>query len=291
MATSNIIFTRSNIVAGSNNTTLLYKFPNSVSFPNHEIALSSLAMFYAWRNIDAALYGNNTLTYTWESSINVVSTYTITIPDGLYEIADINSYCQYVMIANGHYLVNASGQNVYYFNMVVNPNLYAIQLNTYQFPIALPVGYTNPAGIVFPITQTFKPQVATPANFNQIIGFASTFISARDLGVAYPNTKSYTSITSPQVQPNPTLIINTSNINNIYSNPSTCLYAVTPTVAVGEQIVERVPEFAWSKLTSGTYSEIRIQITNPVGAIVPLLDPQLTIVLAIREISGINNRR
>ena len=52
MATSNIIFTRSNIVAGTNNTTLLYKFPNTVSFPNHEIALSSLAMFYAWRNID-----------------------------------------------------------------------------------------------------------------------------------------------------------------------------------------------------------------------------------------------
>ena len=290
MATSNIIFTRSNIVAGSSNTTLLYKFPNSVSFPNHEIALSSLAMFYAWRNIDAALYGNNKLTYTWESAINVQTTYTITIPDGLYEIADINSYCQYVMIANGHYLVNASGQNVYYFNMVVNPNLYAIQINTYQFPIALPVGFTNPAVVVFP-AQTFKPQVATPANFNAIVGFASTFISARDLGVAYPATNSYTSITSPQVQPAPTLILNTSSINNIYSNPSTCIYAVTPTVAIGEQIVERPPEFSWNKLTSGTYSEIRIQLSSPTGALVPILDPQLTVILAIREIGGMNNRR
>lgn len=290
MATSNIIFTRSNIVVGSNNTTLLYKFPNTVSFPNHEIALSSLAMYYAWRNIDSALYGNNRLTYTWENAANVVTTYTITIPDGLYEIADLNSYFQYVMIANGHYLVNASGQNVYYFNMVVNPNLYAIQLNTYQFPIALPVGYTNPAGVVFP-AQTFKPQVATPSNFNQIIGFASTFISARDLGTAYPNTDSYTSITSPQVQPAPTLILNTSNINNIYSNPSTCIYAVTPTVAIGEQIVERPPEFSWNKLTSGTYSEIRIQLTTPTGALVPILDPQMTIILAIREIGSLNNRR
>lgn len=290
MATSNIIFTRSNIVVGSNNTTLLYKFPNTVSFPNHEIALSSLAMFYAWRNIDLGLYGNNTLTYTWENAANAVTTYSITIPDGLYEIADINSYCQYVMIANSHYLVNASGQNVYYFNLVVNPNLYAIQLNTYQFPIALEVGYTNPAGVIFP-AQTFKPQVATPANFNQIIGFASTFISARDLGVAYPDINSYTSITSPQVQPAPTLILNTSNINNIYSNPSTCIYAVTPTVAIGEQIVERPPEFSWNKLTSGTYSEIRIQLTTPTGALVPILDPSMTIILAIREIGGPNNRR
>lgn len=290
MATSNIIFTRSNIVAGSNNTTLLYKFPNTVSFPNHEVALSSLAMYYAWRNIDLALYGNNTLTYTWENAGNVQTTFPITIPDGLYEIADINSYCQYVMIANGHYLVNASGQNVYFFNLVVNPNLYAIQLNTYQFPTALPVGWTNPASVVFP-AQTFKPQVATPANFNQIIGFASTFISARNLGTAYPDTDSYTSITSPQVQPAPTLIVNTSNINNIYSNPSTCIYAVTPTVAIGEQIVERPPEFSWNKLTSGTYSEIRLQLTTPTGQLVPILDPQMTIILAIREIGGPNNRK
>ena len=290
MATSNIIFTRSNIVFGSNNTTLLYKFPNTVSFPNHEIALSSLAMFYAWRNIDLALYGNNILTYTWESAANVQTTYTITIPDGLYEIADINSYCQFVMIANGHYLVNASGQNVYFFNLVVNPNLYAIQLNTYQFPTALPVGWTNPAAVVFPV-QTFKPQVATPNAFNQIIGFASTFISARDLGTAYPNTDSYVSTTSPQVQPAPTLIVNTSNINNIYSNPSTCIYAVTPTVAIGEQIVERPPEFSWNKLTSGTYSEIRLQLTTPTGQFVPILDPQMTIILAIREIGGPNNRK
>jgi len=290
MATSNIIFTRSNIVAGSNNTTLLYKFPNTVSFPNHEVALSSLAMYYAWRNIDLALYGNNTLTYTWENAANVVTTYTITIPDGLYEIADINSYCQYVMIANSHYIVNSSGQNVYFFNFVVNPNLYAIQLNTYQFPTALPVGWTNPAGVVFP-AQTFKPQVSTPSNFNQIIGFASTFVSARDLGTAYPDINSYTSITSPQVQPAPTLIVNTSNINNIYSNSSTCIYAVTPTVAIGEQIVERPPEFSWNKLTSGTYSEIRLQLTTPTGQLVPILDPAMTIILAIREIGGPNNRR
>lgn len=290
MATSNIIFTRSNIVAGSNNTTLLYKFPNTVSFPNHEVALSSLAMYYAWRNIDLALYGNNTLTYTWENAANVQTTYTITIPDGLYEIADLNSYFQYVMIANGHYLVNASGQNVYFFNIVVNPNLYAIQLNTYQFPTALPLGWTNPAAIAFP-AQTFKPQVSTPGNFNAIIGFASTFVSARDLGTAYPNTDSYTSITSPQVQPAPTLILNTSNINNIYSNPSTCIYAVTPTVAIGEQIVERPPEFSWNKLTSGTYSEIRIQLSTPTGQLVPILDPQMTIILAIREIGSVNNRR
>ena len=247
-------------------------------------------MYYAWRNIDSTLYGNNILTYTWEDVANVQTTYTINIPNGLYEIADINSYCQFVMIANGHYLVNASGQNVYYFNLVVNPDLYAIQLNTYQFPIALPVGFTNPAGVVFP-TQTFKPQVATPSNFNLVIGFAASFISARDLGTAYPNTDSYVSTVSPQVQPAPTLILNSSNVSNIYANPSTGIYAVTPNVAIGEIIIEKPPEFSWNKLINGTYAEMRIQFTTPDGLLVPILDPQMTIILAIREINGANNRK
>jgi hypothetical protein len=173
---------------------------------------------------------------------------------------------------------------------VVNPNLYAIQLNTYQFPIALPVGYTNPAGVVFP-AQTFKPQVATPGNFNLIIGFASTFVSARDLGLAYPDTNSYTSITSPQVQPAPTLILNSSNVSNIYSNPSTGIYAVTPNVPIGEIIVEKPPEFSFNKLINGTYAEMRIQFTTPDGKLVPILDPSMVIILAIREIGGTNNRR
>ena len=290
MSTSNIIFTRSNIVAGTNNTTLVYKFPNTVSFPNHEIAVSSLSMYYAWRNIDLAQYANNTLTYTWEDALNVQTTFTITIPNGLYEIADINSYCQFVMIANGHYLVNDLGQNVYFFEFIVNPNLYAIQLNTYQFPTALPALWTNPAAVPFPAA-TFKPQVATPANFNLIVGFASTFISDRDLGVAYPNTDSYVSTVSPQVQPTPTLILNSSNVSNIYANPSTGIYAVTPNVAIGEIIIEKPPEFTWSKLINGTYSEMRIQFTSPDGLIVPILDPQITVILAIREINSANNRK
>ena len=111
--TSNIIFTSQNIVAGTNNLVLVYKLPNSLLFSSHEISVSSISMFYSRQNINNTTLMNNTLSYTWESSTNVVTTYTITIPSGLYEIAQINAYCQYVMIQNGHYLVNSSGQNVY----------------------------------------------------------------------------------------------------------------------------------------------------------------------------------
>ena len=280
--TSNIILTSRNIVPNTNNSVLVYKFPNSVTFNNHEIALSSMQMYYSWQNINNTTLRNNILNYTWESALNVVTTYTISIPPGLYEIGDINFYCQYVMIANGHYLVNASGQNVYFFEWIVNPTIYSIQLNTYQFPTALPVGWTNPAAVPFPAS-TFKPQVTTPANFNLIVGFASTFISARDLGTAYPNTDSYTSTVSPQVQPNPTLLVTSSNIDNKYAVPSSVIYSITPVVAIGEQIIEKPPEFSFNKMLSGTYSELRISLTGSDNGPVVILDPNMTLILVIRE--------
>ena len=281
--TSNIILTSRNIVPSTNNSVLVYKFPNSVQFSNHEIAVSSFQAYYSWQNINSTTLRNNVLTYTWENAANAQTIYTITIPSGLYEIGDINFYCQYVMISNGHYLVNASGQNVYYFEWIVNPTIYSIQLNTYQFPTALPAGFTNPAGIVFPIAQTFKPQVSTPANFNLIVGFASSFVSDRDLGTAYPATDSYTSTLTPQVQPNPTLLVTSSNIDNKYASPSSVIYSITPTVAIGEQIVEKPPEFSFNKMIGGTYSELRITLTGADNSPVVILDPNMTIILAIRE--------
>ena len=280
--TSNIILTSRNIVPSTNNSVLIYRFPNSVLFNNHEIAVSSLQMYYSWQNINDTTLRNNVLTYTWEDALNNITTYTITIPPGLYEIGDINYYCQYVMIQNGHYLVNGSGQNVYFFEWIVNPTIYSIQLNTYQFPTALPAGWTNPAAVPFPAV-TFKPQVSTPANFNLIVGFASTFTSAQDPGVAFPNTDSYTSTVTPQVQPNPTLLVTSSNIDNKYASPSSVIYSVTPTVAIGEQIIEKPPEFSWNKMIGGTYAELRITLTGSDNGPCVILDPNMTIILAIRE--------
>ena len=95
--TSNIILTSRNIVSNTNNSVLVYKFPNSVQFNNHEIAVSSLQMYYSWQNINDTTLRNNVFTYTWEDAANVQTTYTITIPPGLYEIGDINFFAQYVI--------------------------------------------------------------------------------------------------------------------------------------------------------------------------------------------------
>lgn len=275
-----VIFNRTNIVPNTNNTTLVYNFPSSVDLTGARIAVSNVSMYYSWDNINVT-YVNNLFTYTWRVG-TTNTTYDVVIPDGLYEIKDINAYLQFKFIANGHYLVNSFGQNVYYAELVVNPNRYAVQINTFPVPTSLPSGWTNPASMGFP-TQNFNPIITFPttSRFNDIVGYASGFATALNLGV---NTNlSYLSSTSPDVQPNSTLLLSLSGIDNKYASPNSIIYSVSPNVGIGELISEKPAEFSWNKMLAGTYNQLRLQILSNTFQPITIRDPQITIVLVIED--------
>jgi len=308
-----IVLNQSNLVQDGKNNTLVYRFPNSVNFSNSEIAVSQITMYYSWFNISAAL-GNNRFTFNWTGAGGVnppYTTYTVTIPDGLYEIKDINNFLQFVFInapslstsvitptpSNPFYLVSSTGDNVYFAEFIVNPTAYAIQLNTFSVPTAallVSLGYTNPAGTLLP-AQTFNPIITTPAKFNEIVGFSSTFISDQNQNNAGVNpgtataykigsTFSYLSTTTPQVQPNPSLLVAISNIDNIYASPSSIIYSLSPSVAIGELIVEKPPEFNFNRLLRGTYNELRLQFLGTNLDSITIRDPNMTVLLVIRDV-------
>lgn len=304
-----LVLNQTNIVQDGNNNTLVYRFPNSVSFPNSEIAIAQITMYYSWLNVTSGL-SNNTITFNWVNAAgtNNYTTYTIRIPDGLYEIADINNYLQFVFInapflttafispvpANPFYLVDSAGDNVYFAEFIVNPTAYAIQLNTYNVPATLPIGWTNPGGALLPL-QSFNPVITTPARFNQLVGFATTFSSSQNQnnGGANPGTTtaykigstfSYLSTITPQVQPNANLLISITGIDNDYASPSSIIYSLAPSVAIGQLIVEKPPEFNWNKLLRGTYNQLRIQFLGTDFTPVQIKDPNMTILLTIRDL-------
>ena len=297
-----LVLNASNVEPNSNNSTLVYNFPNSVLLKDKYIAVSQIIMYYSWFNITSQ-YQNNFFTYTW--TVGAVSTtFRIDIPNGLYEIKDINAFCQWTMINNGHYLINTSGDNVYYFELIVNVNRYAIQLNTFQVPTSLPVGWSQPANFAGYPTQTFNPIITFPANFYKIVGYnpvnGINFVSNGNIANGYippaiPNesnyfiakdgvgTLSYLSNTFPDVQPNSSVYLAISNINNPYSQPSSIIYAITPAVAIGEQLVETPPNFMWNKMIDGTYNQLRLQILGIDKAPISIRDPNMTIMLTIRD--------
>lgn len=289
-----IVLNSTNIVNDGQNNKLVYNFPNSVSFKNSYIAITSISMFYSWFNITSSL-ANNTFTYTWVVG-STTTTYTVTIPDGLYNIVDINSYLQYVMIANGHYLIDSVGDYVYYAEFLLNTTRYAVQLNTYLVPISLPSGYSEPSNWVGYPTQTFNPSFTISTTFNDIIGFSAGFVSNQNTNNAYSPTTtsilskdattgtiSMLSSTSPEVQPNGTILFAMSNINNKYSQPSSIIYSLTPTVSVGESISVQPPNFVWCKMLEGTYSSLRMTILGTDLQLITIKDPNMTIMLSIRD--------
>jgi len=294
-----IVLNQNNIVQDGGNNKLVYKFPNSINLTDKYVAVASVSMFYSWNNIDA-IYSNNTLTYTWTANATT-TTYTITIPNGIYEISDLNSYFQYIMIQNLTYWINSSSQYVYPWEISVNPTRYAVQINTYLVPTsatATTAGFTLPVGQSWPTT-TQNPVVTIPSAFNIIIGYGAGFATNANVSNAYTpatssvnnnyesknsaGTLSYLSNTSPQVQPNSNVIFNLSGINNPYSQPSGIIYSVNPSVAAGESIDEKPPNFMWNKFINGTYNELRLTLLGTDLRPLQISDPNMTILLTIRD--------
>jgi hypothetical protein len=285
-----------NIVQDGLNNKLVYKFPNSVVFKDKYIAVSSISMYYSWFNI-TSVYVNNTFSYTWTAG-TTTTTYTITIPDGLWDISAINNYIQYSAIQNGTYWT-VSGANFYPFELLINVNRYAVQLNTYLIPVALPASATVPSNFPGWPTTTFNSVVTFPSAFNAIVGYTAGFASANNVGNATTfssptastnyaakdsvGTISYLSNTAPQVQPTSSILFSLSNINNPYTQPSSIIYSLNSNVGVGELISEKPPNFMWNKLIDGTYNELRLSFLSPSLSTVTINDPNMTILLTIRD--------
>ena len=296
-----LVLNQSNVVPDGLNNKLVYKFPNSLMVKDKFIGVSNVTMYYSWFNITAA-QNNNVFKYTWTVGVTT-STYTITIPDGLYEISDINRLIQFTCISNGHYLINSVGQNIYYFELIVNANRYSIQLNTYLVPTSLPATYIQPSNFNGYPTQTFNPIVSIPYRFDEFIGFVDIggifFSSNNNLNNAYTpptasksnyyvtknsiGTLSYLSNSYPNVQPNSSVLVSVSNVNNPYSQPSSIIYSLSPNVAIGELIQDKPPEIIWSKMIDGTYNEIRLTLLGTDLQPLTIADPSITILLCIRD--------
>jgi hypothetical protein len=291
-----IVLNQNNLVQDGQNNKLIYKFPNSVQFKNNHIAVSSVSMYYSWFNITSA-YSNNSFSYTWVVG-STTTTYTITIPDGLYQITDLNNLLQYNMAKNGTYLTN-SGSNAYYAEFILNPTRYAVQINTFLVPTSLPSGYTAPSNWVGYATQSFNPSITIPAKLNTIFGYGAGFVSNQNTNNAYTpptatasnnyvskntsNTLSYLSNRSPNLQPNSSIYFSLSNINNPYSLPSSIIYSLVPQGDVGTLIVERPPQFMWNKMIDGTYNQLTLTFLGTDLQPIIINDPSMTILLTIKD--------
>lgn len=289
-----IVLNKSNIVQDGQNNKFIYDFNGSVVFKNSYIAVAQISMYYSWFNISASLQ-NNTFTYIWTVG-GTATVYTVLIPDSLVEISNINQYLQYTMIENGHYLINSSGENVYYLELIVNPSRYAVQINTFLVPTSLPAGFTQPGNFAgFPTTAR-NPVITLPSKINDIFGYVAGFTTSGNVANTYTppanqdkiaktagGTISYLSTKSPDLQPNSSLLVSITNIDNKYSTLSSLIYSVVPAVSIGGLINDRPSQLVFNKLIEGTYNQLRIALLGTDFNPVVINDPSITIVLVIED--------
>lgn len=314
-----IVLNSSNLVDDGQNNKLVYNFPSSVLFKDTYVAVSSASMYYSWFNIKAA-YGNNTIKYQWfTDTAPSPPAITLTIPDGLYEVSALNQFLQFEMIKNGHYVIDSAGNNVYFIELTVNPARYAVQLNTYMVDTAAigaaiggDVKYLKPAGWDNNTnTSKFNPIVTIPSQLGTLLGFkggVKTFVNGSNTNsnayiagtyladgttaftpttniskIQSLGTLSVVSNASPDIQPNSSVLITCSSVDNPYANPSSVIYTITPNVGAGEIITEKPPAFMWNKLIGGTYNQIRLGLLGNDLSPLQLRDPAMTFVLAFAE--------
>lgn len=287
-----VILNNNNVVQDGKNNTLIYNFPTTAIFDKSYIAVASVSMYYSWFNISAAL-GNNTFSYSYPIAAGT-QTVTVTIPDGLYEIATLNQLLQYTMIANGHYLINSALQNIYFVELSINEPQYRVQVTVFAVPTALPATYTQPTNYAqsvgtYPAVRT-TPSITIPAALGLIIGYTALttwgpFNNASVPVAATADFQAFSDLTdvAPNIQPNSSVLVSVANVENPFSSPTSIIYAVTPSVAFGTIIADKPPQLLWNKLIKGAYNQLRVTLLGTDLRPLTIQDGAMTIILAIGE--------
>jgi hypothetical protein len=291
-----LILNSGNIVPGTNNSILSYEFAggNINLKKGQKVALANLQMYYSTLNITAA-NRNNTYSYKWVNGTN----YTVTMPDGFYDVPALNNYLHFVMVQNGHYLVTATGAFVYLMEFNINPTLYAVEVNCYTISVAIAAAnvWVLPAGPTWVLPNNIiVPELIVPASpqqFGLVIGFAAgTYPNATIVGVppaqvqtpAYTVTQTFVSTVTPQVTPLSSYILTCSLINNNYAVPNNLMYSFAPVGTIGQQFTIAPNQYVFIDVLPAQYNRFNVQFIDQAFRPVAIQDPNMVIQLVISEV-------
>jgi len=272
-----IILNTANIVENSNNTKLVYNFPSGgYTFKNDMIALQSVYQYFSIFNITSD-YGNNSFSYTWFDGIE----YSITIPDGYYEISDLNSYFQSIMIANTHYMTNSAGQFIYFLEFIVNTSRYAVQINSYPLDTTIQSsnGYILPTGATWsvPATSTLSQFNINTTGFGEVLGYEIGSYPSNQTG---STTASFLSSVAPQITPYSSILVSCNLVNNRAVIPSNILSSYTPLgTNIGSLFTFEPNYLQFADVEDGQYTQLVLEFRDQLSRSIIIRDPNMLITL------------
>lgn len=272
-----LIVNQSHLVTGTTNT-YKYDFSSNVDMSNIDIGLGSASLFFSWQNI-TSIKTNNQFSII-HPTLAGSTTLVLTLPDGGYNISDINSFIRWYLIQNGYYIQNSTtGEQTVYCELRVNPSIYKVEFVSYPLPTSLPAGYTAGSAITFPATAKGPQLIVTQPNFGTVIGFATgTFPAVQPTVV----TTTVSTIT-PQVSDVTNIILTLDSANNPFAPNSRVIHSISPAgVNYGSLINSEPNEVSWVPQQSGWRQSITIQLTDQLLRPITQIDTDVTIKLLMR---------
>jgi hypothetical protein len=272
-----IIINKSHYKGGS---TYTYRFGTSVEMGNVDIALGSASIWYSWPNIKSTKT-NNQFQILHPAATTTNTTLTITVPDGGYEIADLNKYLRWYLISNGYYLQNSTtGDQIVYCEFRVNASTYSVEFVGYPLPTSLPSGFTNGGSIVFPSTTRAPQLVVTQSAFGNLIGFETGTYPATQATSINTQTSSKVPVLS-DVQ---NIVLTLDSALNPFAPNSKVIHSISPAgVSYGHLITSEPNELSYVPQGQGFRQELTIQLCNQNLQPIDLLDTDVTIKLILRK--------
>ena len=263
----------------SNNTYRL-ELANTSDLSNFEVAVGQAYLYYSWYNISTNL-NNNKYQITFPTSSGSTTT-TITIPDGLYNISDLNNQLQFWFISMGYYIVNdITGYYTYYGAFQLSPTGYSVQWITTPLPTSLPSGFTS-GGMTFPVSANQHPQLTILSSnaFNEIIGYnACTYpIVSTNAGIQTTESTS-----APNVSPISAIQMRLSCCYNPFSSNSTLLHVFNSQGSKVGSAINASPIQLQYVPCLGSHKTIILQFYDQLGRVLDMLDRNIMIKLIFRK--------
>ncbi|EEY63809.1 uncharacterized protein PITG_02297 [Phytophthora infestans T30-4] len=223
-----------NLVQDGYSSTWKYNFP--VDFRAVACAVQSISRFNSEYNIDAAQFLNNT--------------FKIEVPT-----AGTTSTVFTALVNAGAYLINPSGENVFYFQLSENTTLPTAG-GTWTRPAT---GLYSSGGTGLPTTTRVPRLIIDNAAFGKVVGLsAGTYPSA-----SATVSSAQLSNTMPQIHPTSSYIVRCDLIKNEYVASGDILSAFDRGDAQVGQLISYKPSlYAWMSCHNGSRTSITISIYN-----------------------------
>ena len=185
--------------------------------PNKNMALANLSIYFTWKNVKST-YNNNKFKIsapTWNETFD--------LPDGLYNISEIQGYIEYIITK--HKTVGENAPILIYANTINNR-------------------------IVFKIKSGYKLELLSKETI-KLLGSTSSIIDADK-----------NSANVPKLENVEVVLVHCNLVNNSYQQHSRVLFSFVPTKRYGQLISISPHSLVFLKTMNMEFSEIEIWFTD-----------------------------